>query len=90
MRPIQRFRTNFFYHQPKYEKHLQVIPEDETPEILNRNCLPTSGVKSVSPNSKRVSPPHHGFGPSTTWRRGRKLILRSVSPSPSLNPPCEQ
>ncbi|KAJ6996224.1 hypothetical protein NC653_012968 [Populus alba x Populus x berolinensis] len=72
MRPIQRFRTNFFYHQPKYEKHLQVIPEDETPEILNRNCLPTSGVKSVSPNSKRVSPPHHGFGPSTTWRRGRK------------------
>ncbi|KAJ6775272.1 PROTEIN TESMIN/TSO1-LIKE CXC 4 [Salix purpurea] len=67
-----------------------VIPEDETPEILNSNCLPTSGVKSVSPNSKRVSPPHHGFGPSTTWRRGRKLILRSISPSTSLNPPSEQ
>ncbi|CAK7340925.1 unnamed protein product [Dovyalis caffra] len=90
IRTIQKFRTNFFYHQPKYEKHLQVIPEDGTPEVLNSNCSPTRGVKSVSPNCKRVSPPHHGFGSSAAWKRGRKLILRSVSPSPSLNPPCEQ
>ncbi|KAH8491081.1 hypothetical protein H0E87_023280 [Populus deltoides] len=70
---------------PKYEKHLKVIPEDETPEILNSNSSPTSEVKSVSPNCPRVSPPHHGFGSSASW-----MILRSLNPSPSLNPSSEQ
>ena len=54
IRTVQKFRTHFFYHQPKYEKHLKVIPEDETPKILNSNCSPTSEVKSVSPNCSRV------------------------------------
>jgi len=85
IRTVQKFRTDFFYHQPKYEKHLKVIPEDETPEILNSNCSPTSEVKSVSPNCPRVSPPHHGFGSSASW-----MILRSLNPSPSLNPSSEQ
>lgn len=84
----QKLGTDFFCHQPKFEMHLPAIPEEETPEILTTSCSPTCGVKSASPNCKRVSPPHHGFGSSATWR-SRKLILRSVPPFPSLNSPCE-
>ncbi|KDP23641.1 hypothetical protein JCGZ_23474 [Jatropha curcas] len=76
--------------QPKFETHLQAIPEEETPEILTSNRSAASVVKSTSPNCKRVSPPHHGFGSSANWRGGRKLILRSVPPFPSLNSPHQQ
>ena len=69
----------------KFETHLQMIPEDETPEALNG----TSDVKSTSPNSKRVSPPKQEFG-STARRMGRKLILRSIPPFPSLSSTGEQ
>ena len=69
----------------KFETHLQMIPEDETPEALNS----TSDVKSTSPNSKRVSPPKQEFG-STARRMGRKLILRSIPPFPSLSSTGEQ
>ncbi|XP_055961136.1 CRC domain-containing protein TSO1 isoform X2 [Mercurialis annua] len=85
----QKLGTDVF-RLPKSEKQLQAIPEEETPEILTGNCSPKSSVKSVSPNCKRVSPPHHGFGALATWRSSRKLILRSVPPMPSLNSPNQQ
>lgn len=62
----------------KLEKQFQIAaPEDETPEFLKgRNSSPISGVKTASPNGKRVSPPH---GKST-----RKLVLQSIPSFPSL------
>ena len=71
---------------PKFEKHLEMIPEDGTPEILQAGA---GAVKSTSPNSKRVSPPHHKIGSTRAWRSGRKLILRSIPSFPSLNP-CQE
>ncbi|KAM4108632.1 hypothetical protein ACB094_03G059400 [Castanea mollissima] len=82
----QKPRTKYsFSSRLKFETHLQMIPEDETPEALNS----TSDVKSTSPNSKRVSPPKQEFG-STARRMGRKLILRSIPPFPSLSSTGEQ
>nr|POF14574.1 protein tesmin/tso1-like cxc 2 [Quercus suber] len=69
---------------PKFEKHFQTVPEDEMPEILRGNCTPSTGVKSSSPNSKRVSPPQSDFGASPSRRSGRKLILQSIPSFPSL------
>ncbi|KAI3980928.1 hypothetical protein MKX01_025493 [Papaver californicum] len=62
----------------KLEKQFQIAaPEDETPEFLKGgNNSPNSGVKTASPNRKRVSPPH---GKST-----RKLVLQSIPSFPSL------
>ncbi|KAJ6877059.1 hypothetical protein NC651_029934 [Populus alba x Populus x berolinensis] len=65
----------------KGEEHPDLMP----PSQNSSNCSPTSEVKSVSPNCKRVSPPHHGFGSSASW-----MILRSLNPSPCLKPPSEQ
>lgn len=70
--------------RPKFEKHLEMIPEDNPPEILREKGPAASTVKSTSPNSKRISPPHNKIGPSSTWRRSRKLILRSIPSFPSL------
>ncbi|XP_021677288.2 protein tesmin/TSO1-like CXC 3 isoform X2 [Hevea brasiliensis] len=89
MCPSQKHGKDIF-RQPKFETHLQAIPEEETPEILTSSCPPANGVKSASPNGKRVSPPHQGFGSSAIWRCSRKLILRSVPPFPSLNSPRQQ
>ncbi|GMP60782.1 hypothetical protein CsSME_00023502 [Camellia sinensis var. sinensis] len=75
-------KPEFLHGLPKFEKRLQMIPEDEIPEILQDNCSPTRGVKSTSPNSKRVSP-HLKLG------SGRKLILRSIPAFPSLTPQNE-
>ncbi|KAL5782668.1 hypothetical protein ACOSP7_007697 [Xanthoceras sorbifolium] len=88
------FYTGFNYGKPtilrsqptKFEKLLQTAPEDEMPEILRGNCSPDSGVKSASPNSKRVSPPNAGLGSSPSRRSGRKLILQSIPSFPSLTP----
>ncbi|CAA3009751.1 Hypothetical predicted protein [Olea europaea subsp. europaea] len=44
------------------------------------------GIKSSSPNSKRVSPHQSGLGTSPEVRRGRKLILQSIPSFPSLTP----
>lgn len=76
----------FISHLPKFEKHLEMILEDGAPDILQANGAAGGGVKSTSPNSKRVSPPHNKIGPTRAWRSGRKLILRSIPPFPSLNP----
>ncbi|KAK2647077.1 hypothetical protein Ddye_022272 [Dipteronia dyeriana] len=72
--------------QPKFEKRLQTAPEEEMPEILRGNSSPGSGVKTVSPNSKRVSPPNNVLGASPSRRSGRKLILQSIPSFPSLTP----
>ncbi|XP_058106201.1 protein tesmin/TSO1-like CXC 3 isoform X2 [Magnolia sinica] len=77
-------KSDFLQPQLKFEKKLQIISEDETPEILRGSSSPVSGVKTTSPNRKRVSPPHNEFGSSPGQRSGRKLILQSIPPFPSL------
>ncbi|CAB4315939.1 unnamed protein product [Prunus armeniaca] len=82
------FSLHSVLSSPQPERHLQVIPEEETLEALDNSCSQPSGVKSTSPNSKRVSPPHGSseFG-SAAWRGGRKLVLRSIPPFPTLASP---
>ncbi|KAK3200607.1 hypothetical protein Dsin_024022 [Dipteronia sinensis] len=73
--------------QPNFQIRLQVIPEDETPQNRKSNCSPTS------PNSKRLSPPHHDIRSSSSTSSSstsRKLILRSIRPLPSVTPLQEQ
>ncbi|KAI7748532.1 hypothetical protein M8C21_024100 [Ambrosia artemisiifolia] len=68
-------------------KQLQTVGENEIPDILEENHRsPISGVKSCSPNSKRVSPPHSGMG----QRSSRKLILQSIPSFPCLTPNDKQ
>ncbi|CAN7046863.1 unnamed protein product [Brassica oleracea var. botrytis] len=73
------------------KKPLQTVAEDKTeimPEILSNTPITT--IKAISPNSKRVSPPHIGSSESGSIlgkrTNGRKLILRSIPAFPSLNP----
>ncbi|KAJ0249012.1 CRC domain-containing protein TSO1 [Hirschfeldia incana] len=73
------------------KKPLETVTEDKTetmPEI--RSTSPITTVKAISPNSKRVSPPHIGSSePGSILEKrsdGRKLILRSIPAFPSLNP----
>ncbi|KAL5541516.1 hypothetical protein UlMin_009226 [Ulmus minor] len=74
----------------KFEKHIQTIPDDEMPEILRVDRSPTTGIKTSSPNSKRISPPHcygsslSSSSASPSRRSGRKLILQSIPSFPSL------
>ncbi|XP_042489447.1 protein tesmin/TSO1-like CXC 2 [Macadamia integrifolia] len=70
--------------QSKFERHCETMTDDETPEILRGDCSPISGIKTLSPNCKRVSPPHNEFGMSPGRRSGRKLILQSIPSFPSL------
>ncbi|GAV57585.1 CXC domain-containing protein [Cephalotus follicularis] len=79
-------KPNIIRTQPKFEKHFQTVPEDEMPEILRGNCSPCNGMKTASPKSKRVSPPHSELGSSPGRRSGRKLILQSIPSFPSLTP----
>lgn len=84
----QRFgKLNPFKLGGKPDK--QLIGEDKIPEILEENGSPISGVKSCSPNSKRVSPPHSGgirLSPGHGQRSSRKLILQSIPSFPCLTP----
>ncbi|KAG6732840.1 hypothetical protein I3842_01G197200 [Carya illinoinensis] len=79
-------KPNILRSLPKLERRFQTVPEDEMPEILCGNSSPSTGIKSASPNSKRVSPPHGDFGSSPSRRSGRKLILQSIPSFPSLTP----
>nr|GMD70456.1 protein tesmin/TSO1-like CXC 2 isoform X2 [Ipomoea batatas] len=81
-------RPRFFRPLPKFHKQFESIEEDEIPSTLQGNTSPTSGVvKSTSPNSKRVSPPHTEFETSPGRRSSsRKLILQSIPSFPSLTP----
>ncbi|XXG65258.1 hypothetical protein AAC387_Pa05g3007 [Persea americana] len=71
--------------KPQFEKHHQNVPEDETPDILRGDCSPINGVKTSSPNRKRVSPPHN-FGSSSGRRGVGDTVLQSIPPFPSLTP----
>ncbi|KAK8683057.1 hypothetical protein V6N13_039127 [Hibiscus sabdariffa] len=66
------------------------ILEDDMPEILKDTSMAIMPVKAVSPNGKRVSPPHnlHQLGSSSSGplRSGRKFILKAVPSFPPLTP----
>ncbi|XP_011030649.1 PREDICTED: protein tesmin/TSO1-like CXC 2 isoform X2 [Populus euphratica] len=79
-------KPNILRPQSKFEKQCQNVPDDDIPEILRENHSPSSGIKTSSPNSKRVSPPQNNFGSSPGPRSGRKLILQSIPSFPSLTP----
>lgn len=69
---------------PKFDKHFEAASEEEMPESFQGNGSPLAGIKSSSPNRKRVSPPHCDIGMSPGRRSGRKLILKSIPAFPSL------
>ncbi|XP_068650447.1 protein tesmin/TSO1-like CXC 2 [Aristolochia californica] len=81
-------KSDLLTSEMKFEKHFQINPENETPEVLRADSSPVSGVKNASPNSKRVSPPHNGLGLgfSPGRRSSRKLILQSIPSLPALTP----
>ncbi|CAN7072426.1 unnamed protein product [Brassica oleracea var. botrytis] len=68
-------------------KSLETVAEDgaeEMPEILSHSSI--DNVNAVSPNGKRVSPPHLDSSSSGRRSGGRKLILQSIPTFPSLTP----
>ncbi|XP_070042355.1 protein tesmin/TSO1-like CXC 2 isoform X2 [Nicotiana tomentosiformis] len=88
-------RLNLFQPQPKFDKpfeSVQVEEDEIMPEILQGTKSPVSGIKTASPNRKRVSPPHCDYGNSHSHshspgrRSSRKLILQSIPSFPSLTP----
>ncbi|KAG7028887.1 CRC domain-containing protein TSO1, partial [Cucurbita argyrosperma subsp. argyrosperma] len=79
-------KPNILQSQPDPGKNTLPGMEDEMPDILCGNCSPGAGVKTGSPNSKRISPPQSDFGLSPLPRTGRKLILQSIPSFPSLTP----
>ncbi|XP_031275477.1 protein tesmin/TSO1-like CXC 2 isoform X1 [Pistacia vera] len=82
-----KLRTSNLFHQPKFETHLQVIPEEETPKNLESNYSPTGGggVHSASPNCMRILPPNNKTGSSQFRYRTRRLTLRQIT-FPSATP----
>ncbi|XP_022761084.1 protein tesmin/TSO1-like CXC 2 [Durio zibethinus] len=82
----QRSKPNIIRPQNIIEKHFQTVAEDEMPEILRGNSSPGTGIKTSSPNSKRISPPQCELGSTPGRRSGRKLILKSIPSFPSLTP----
>lgn len=79
-------RSTFLRTQSRIEKHFQSASVDEIPAVLQNCSPPSTGLKTLSPNSKRVSPPHHANGQSIGLRSSRKLILQSIPAFPSLSP----
>ncbi|KAL2530516.1 Protein tesmin/TSO1-like CXC 2 [Forsythia ovata] len=77
-------KPSFFQPPTRFDKHLETVLEDEMPDFLQAPS-PTSCIKTSSPNSKRVSPPHT-VGMSPIMRSSRKLILQSIPSFPSLTP----
>ncbi|KAK9735278.1 hypothetical protein RND81_04G195700 [Saponaria officinalis] len=67
------------------EKH-ELAPDDEASEFSKGEyVIPTTSIKSTSPNCKRISSHHHNLETPPAWKSCRKLILRSV-PSFSTAP----
>lgn len=57
---------------------------EEMPDVLKEANSTSNGVKTTSPNGKRVSPPHNALSISPNRKGGRKLILKSIPSFPSL------
>ncbi|KAF8713472.1 hypothetical protein HU200_028249 [Digitaria exilis] len=68
----------------KPSKVAGTVIDEEMPDILKEADSPSSGVKTTSPNGKRVSPPHNALSISPNRKGGRKLILKSIPSFPSL------
>ncbi|CAN6181429.1 unnamed protein product [Urochloa humidicola] len=68
----------------KSSKAAGSVIDEEMPDILKEANSPSSGVKTTSPNGKRVSPPHSVLSVSPNRKGGRKLILKSIPSFPSL------
>ncbi|ONK74347.1 uncharacterized protein A4U43_C03F5300 [Asparagus officinalis] len=81
----QTLRRCEFLSKPKTVDHSNSLANDDTPEILRCDASPNNSVKIISPNGKRVSPPHGALGISPNRKGGRKLILKSIPSFPSLN-----
>ncbi|GMI64229.1 TESMIN/TSO1-LIKE CXC 2, TESMIN/TSO1-like CXC 2 [Hibiscus trionum] len=80
-------KPNIIRPQSIMEKRFQSVAGDETPEILRANSSPGTGIKTLSPNTKRISPPECELGSTSGGARsGRKLILQSIPSFPSLTP----
>ncbi|GAB2210238.1 hypothetical protein Droror1_Dr00015500 [Drosera rotundifolia] len=81
--------STFLRPEPKIEKH-DNISGDDLPGILqgNNSSPSKTGIKTLSPNKKRVSPPHHDSGrsPPSGPKATRKLILKSIPQCPSFTP----
>ncbi|KAH9688065.1 hypothetical protein KPL70_015000 [Citrus sinensis] len=80
-------KTSKFFDQPKIEEPLRPTVGEKPPKI--HSFLETSSLIPVSPNSKRVSPPHHVIRSSTPRYRSRRSTLRSALSFPSVTPPRE-
>ncbi|XP_057250303.1 CRC domain-containing protein TSO1 isoform X2 [Beta vulgaris subsp. vulgaris] len=79
--------------QMSFEEDLKIeVLEDDATNALNLKgdySLPTTSIKSASPNCKRISPPHCDFETSPGWKSCRKLILRSIPSIPTFTPEKE-
>ncbi|KAH9611436.1 hypothetical protein KSS87_000167 [Heliosperma pusillum] len=61
------------------EQKQELVPDDEASEALDGDYpIPTTSVKSTSPNCKRISSRHPDFETSPDWKSCRKLILQSI------------
>ncbi|KAK3126509.1 hypothetical protein QOZ80_7AG0557720 [Eleusine coracana subsp. coracana] len=68
----------------KFSKVADSGSNEEMPHLLRDANSPSNGVKTTSPNGKRVSPPHNALSISPNRKGGRKLILKSIPSFPSL------
>ncbi|KAJ0232730.1 Protein tesmin/TSO1-like CXC 2 [Hirschfeldia incana] len=78
---------NSQYTRKPEMRSLETVVEDgaeEMPEILSHTSI--DNINAVSPNGKRVSPPHLDSSSSGRRSGGRKLILQSIPTFPSLTP----
>ncbi|XP_021716961.1 protein tesmin/TSO1-like CXC 2 isoform X1 [Chenopodium quinoa] len=78
-------RSTFLRTLSRPEKHFKSVA-DEIPTVLQNCSPPSSGLKTLSPNSRRISPPHHANGQTFGHKSSRKLILQSIPAFPSLSP----
>lgn len=76
-------KSSLFPVPPKFSPCFETVKEDEMPPFLQGGGSPISGIKSSSPNRKRVSPPQ-SLEVASGLRSSRKLILQSIPSFPSL------
>ncbi|XP_038971713.1 protein tesmin/TSO1-like CXC 3 isoform X2 [Phoenix dactylifera] len=72
--PFRKSEIPLLHH--KLEKHVNNVLEDDTPDALRCDASPSNGVKTASPNRKRVSPPHNGIELLPSCKGGRKVVVK--------------